>query len=400
MVQINLDGFEGNAFLSDSVRVGPRSDLSIRNNISGVQNVLTTMKFVGDVTSTTVQGGFTVGVREIVDAAVLETTGAVQRDIEIFAKALRTRVGGNRVAIRNVHRDAAQSAQRAMLRAYATAHGRGTGGNAQSRTRNANGKLYAALSNPAMIDWDKNTVSFINPAFLNQTASHWYRLNFGAGMRGIQETRPARSDANIVFFNQAVGNISLRGNRPSPTFAMPAGAFVIRGTSNPAPGAALRDFPAVSRARVRDSLGGSAGNSETLWGGPNESRRSGNIPGGGSLDEFIADTGANAGLISQMRANTPSGGLFAGYGYSSNGTLSRGIRGSHFLDAGIKRLSLELSRGYTRVMREWLEESRNEAGPFFQATRSINTDVNVGRALGRIKRAEAAMETAARNARR
>lgn len=89
--------------------------------------------------------------------------------------------------------------------------------------RNSGGALRRALEDPAMFVGTYNGLTFMNVAVLDREASHWARLNWGAGERagdGYTAT-PVR----LQVFGESLGALT-PPTHPQPSFSIPRGLWV------------------------------------------------------------------------------------------------------------------------------------------------------------------------------
>lgn len=308
--------------------------------------------------------GVTIAMTEAVEGALRQANIAVMESLDLFAKSLRnkTRRGRDKRIIR-INTIAGQRAQAATVRAFRSRHPATPRAISRSRRRYADGALARALGSPGMVlaGWDG--VAFVNRAILDISAKQWYRLNFGAGLRGTAETRPSQI-FDIEFFQTQVMKVSLRANKPSPTFMIPAGAWFNRGRAT----LANTGFgPGINGAF--DRFGGAA---SSLRG----------------RDEFLAG-GINSDLILAASRLMPPGGRFI----PSKRQVSLGIRGTNYLDAGVRVLARELSAGWTVLMSEWfIEAAQSGKGPVARTVALDRSNVDIVRALAEMTEATGDMQ--------
>lgn len=275
--------------------------------------VNTNVKTMGDVAE--------YAIRDALNQTVLGVMEGVEQEIDLFLRSMAkaaTRPGEKK----KIHETAGRLAQSATVSEYQRFHvGRNRRGrrssfaSSENFTRYAGGKLLSALSSPAFYTATEQGVEFANKAHLDQTAAQWYRLNFGAGLRG--KTSRKHGIHNIKFYGEAVSPLSLRGFGPSAPFSMPAG----------------------------------------IWdpsGKPDPSRR--------GEDEFVPSSLFEASYAGQNLVGVALGGGASSRFYAGRATL--GIKGTAFLDAGIRVLAEQLGVGWTVLMDSWFQEAANESkGP-------------------------------------
>lgn len=304
-----------------------------------------------------------VGVQVSVAEALSDTLEVFSEEIgeyvSLFSASLANNTRRNRdKRMIRINEIAAKDAQIQMVAAFNARRKSPSGQPSVSRSRMANGALENALSSPEFYTARWDGVQWGNKGALNRTAKQWYRLNFGAGERGLATRRP---DAfPIEFFGQALGSLTLKGNRPSPPFKMPPGIFLSR----------------VSRLPVESNL---FINGSELRGLPNANRR--------GQDEFLA-YGPNSTLIERLAEDSPRWAV-----KTSQWQITRGITGTNFLDEGVRVLAKNLGDGWTILMGEWFQEAASaKTGPVAKRVSIDNSDVNVVRANAYIQKTVSFME--------
>jgi hypothetical protein len=163
-----------------------------------------------------------------------QVVGAVNKEVGLsiqqFSKTLAASTTRNRDGrVTRIHKIAGQEAINATVSAYSNR--RKAAGIASVRSdRYSGGKLQRALGSPEMMLATWEGVSFINQAHLDRTAKQWYRLNFGAGEKGRNESLPHKR-WNIKFYGEAISAISLKEFGPSADFEIPDGFSIGSGIS-------------------------------------------------------------------------------------------------------------------------------------------------------------------------
>lgn len=278
----------------------------------------------------TIVSGVSVFMKEAIEAAAVNVSSEVRRDVELFAESLRNNTRRNRDArVREIHQIAGLKAQVAMVAAFKRKHPRR--GTSVSNSRLANGVMVGALSDPGFFTARHDGVAFGNRAFLDSRAKQWYRLSFGAGDAG--GLTPKRDRHRIEFFGALAGRLSLRKFEPSPAFRMPPGIWIDKGS-----------------LQAADS--GFEFEGEQVLGFGNPERK-------GGSDEFLA-AGPNKARLDALREEK---GQFI-LPQSSVFEYTKGIVGSNYLDSGVRVLAKSIGDGWTVLMREWFVEAENSGtGP-------------------------------------
>jgi hypothetical protein len=295
-----------------SIRAGIRHTAAVNAKASIVNETLNAFTHFEQIIAT-----------EILDSATTQMAGEIGNHATLFYKALSSKMARNRdFRVTRIHQQAGKDGQDATVRAFQrrksralrnagrpVEDGKPIGGQglrlapSLSRPdRYANGKMLQALRSPKFFTARWDGVAFVNKAHLDQTAKQWYRLNFGAGERARQT--PARKVYSIKFFEAVIGTLSFQRFGPSAAFGMPYGAFFPRGGGAPI--------------------------------GPDPSRR--------GLDDFVP--GVFAKLDSPPFKGT---------------RVTKGIKGTNFLDAGLGALTKSLGAGWEILYLEWLQESATQA---------------------------------------
>lgn len=155
----------------------------------------------------------------------VDASTAVNAQVAAFAEAMThiNRHSHARTQLARAHTQVAQLMQRAVIADYAKAQAR-FGRNIPSyrlTTRDAGGKLRAALGSAQFYRGTYDGIGFVNVDLLNNTARQWHRLNFGARPRGNYTPRMYKAR----FGNLVAGAFGYTGERPSPSFAMPRGVW-------------------------------------------------------------------------------------------------------------------------------------------------------------------------------
>lgn len=292
-------------------------------------------------------------VRDIMGELLLRVPEEIQKEIRVFADLTNGSITRNREGrLKRLHEEAAQDALRHIKHAYEHRNPRRnmtpyrineTGKNGEP-VRYSGGRLEKALTSPEMYRVARDGLDFIDPLFLDRAARQWYRLNFGAGERGQETRKPPRQ--RMVMFGQSVGDFALNNFGPSRGFVLPAGFWTNRAGSE--------IFP-FNRDRNQDRFYPLRTSGRAL------------------LDE-IAEKQRRA---RRLKAAGPSGmrelqqtnlyfylerNRFDPRHIKTTKTLTVGIKGSRFLDAGVNRLAKTLPFFYTELYNEWFDEYTETGG--------------------------------------
>lgn len=141
-----------------------------------------------------------------------------------FALALEQTVRSSKNQLASLHHQVGTLMQEEVLAAYEQAlHTRGRNlAPYRLSTRDAGGRLAAALGSSEMFRATYDGIGFGNVRFLDSAARQWHRLNFGAAPGA--GARP-RSFA-VKWQGLAVGAVGYQDQGPSPAFLLPRGRFV------------------------------------------------------------------------------------------------------------------------------------------------------------------------------
>lgn len=269
--------------------------------------------------------------RDIINQAVAKIQGELGEDLSLFATAMSNKAARNRDGrVTKIHQLAGERAVQATVRSYnRTRAARRKGSDYRGLAafdrpnRFANGKLSRALASSNMFDARWDGISFINKPWLDRNAAQWYRLSFGAGIRGAQT--PPHRNYNVRFFGETAFSMSLKSFGPSAGFSMPMGLWFGFGA----------DPTKAQPSGFTGNIQNASSSNSIPPGGPDPSRR--------GLDQFFP-------------------GSFNGRGFKARSTA--GIKGTAYLDAGVGALTRELGRGWSVLMTEWFEEAATkDTGP-------------------------------------
>lgn len=157
--------------------------------------------------------------RAAVTAGTLEAVKVAQD----FALALGQTVRSSKNQLATLHHNIGTLMQEEVLAAYEEAlHARGRNiAPYRLSTRDAGGRLAAALASSQMFRATYDGVGFGNVRFLDSAARQWHRLNFGAAPNAGSRPRTFA----IKWQGLVVGAVGYNEG-PSPAFMLPRGRFV------------------------------------------------------------------------------------------------------------------------------------------------------------------------------
>lgn len=243
-----------------------------------------------------------VAVRTAVTQGIVNAYQHISPQMAEFVKGLRVNSGEFKL----IHERVGKMAQRSVLGSYdyqvrrnqsSMSRSGYRGGYRPAGGRLSGGVLRRALKNPQMVDAGPNHLYFINWNTLDDEAAHWYRLNFGAGARG-QTSRQGRY--NMLIEGQTIlAGLGLKTGPSRKPVILPPGFFL----------------DAQGQFQHRNS------------------KRRG-------LDMFVPG-GHRPGVTRGRRFRR---------------TVTAGIEARNYLDAGVRRIALELPRAYDDLFRRALAE--------------------------------------------
>lgn len=163
--------------------------------------------------------------RSLSEAAVLSALTGAGNIVEAVVAALQEGIPDD--AMRRMHGRVADSMYQAVLEAYQSdvEATRNKAYDAQRQGRNRNyGRLGDAIfsDRSLIVRSTRSGIVYVDKKRLDEVASHWRRLNFGAGLRG---RIGGRVDVPVTLGGAAVFRLGFR-NRPSKSFSMPEGVFL------------------------------------------------------------------------------------------------------------------------------------------------------------------------------
>lgn len=266
---------------------------------------------------------------DVYSRAAEQATGSVAELMTVVSGTYKKLIRSRRATFTNANIDVGREANRAAAQSFerqklGSSKYRSDEGNIRWR-RFADGAMKKALEGDEMFLARPDGLLWINAPFLDLNAPQWYRLNFGAGTRGAS-TPPARA-FKVEVFGQNVGSVGLVGFRPSPPFRMPKGFF----TSS-----------AVGAATGIKPFGPRAGQAYR----PLNYRTS-------ELRQEVA------GLRPAQQKDFAS---ISGVGKKSAGQVTKGIRGTNYLDAGIATIARAWPLRQNAIVRDIMQESVNSGG--------------------------------------
>lgn len=277
--------------------------------------------------------------RAIAQAVADQAQGQIAEILQDFATNLNRAVRVRPDRMRKLYEEVAKEGQRALVESYEAQHGHGPKyryADTGRWHRYSNNVLLNALKSPNMYRVAADGIEFINIDWLDQQAAQWYRLNFGAAPRG-SSARPAQT---MTFFGSfTVPAPDLNSNRPSKPFRLPRGFFsemaAPRSTST-----ALRQLSPHG-----------------------EGRRQPFYPLGGIQ------------YSSQLGRAFPENSRFG------DPVMTRGIRGTRFLDRGVEEINRLFPTAVERIFNEWISEAQGGSlrgarpgpgGPMFDTIERVN----------------------------
>lgn len=263
--------------------------------------------------------------RDIGAAVAQQAAGAVaERGALLFAAA--GEAATRKVGMANKHGLIAQEAQTAVYGAYSRRYTRPS--YRQNDPSRLSGKMEEALQDKSLIIAQRDGLLMFNRSILDQKAAHWYRLNFGAQPAGRQKISKSYK---LMFEGTNLGELSLKNNRASGRFSMPAGVFLDPGGK------------VVSHDEFRRGID----QFYTL----------------GAFYRSLIDRSVDANKIGLRPKETKAG--RRGFDVRAPREVpTRGIVGGLFFDAGLKVVANKLPVLYSTLLDEWIAESEQKGtGP-------------------------------------
>lgn len=239
-------------------------------------------------------------------ASFAEAVKLQEKEVNKLLKFLGEAIGAGAIPpglIERTHQDVANMVGRSIVQAYThRRHRRSVESyRINDRQRYAGNKMLRALQDPSNYVGTVEGIELLNRAVLDNQAAQWWRLNFGAGGLGGSTNNPQTfpvSWSGLLLFS-----IGFTGETSS-SFRLPKGVFI----------------------------GGEGGRA-----------RHGENPAGTDRFYFIG-------------GSAPPGGF--GPGGIPRSRPTRGIAANNFLDAGARRLAVELPRAYLGMYDQLLASKR------------------------------------------
>lgn len=269
---------------------------------------------------------------DIAADAMVGAPEAVAQQLALIVSSMG-QAANRKVGLTRIHQEMAERAHAAVNRAYQSRFGDSdryrVGMNREA------GKLGPALAKRNWLAATRDGVLFMDKTYLDSAAKHWYRLNFGA-----QPAGKSRSAATfpIKFGGQSLGGLSLRNNRASGRFMIPKGVWIKGGGVV---------GPDAGRSRTEGYRGRNQGDqfypakmyfdfvaSAVQTGGDAAATL------GTSLKKRYKETRGKSGRLAINRAS-----------------VTKGIRGAHFFDAGVKSLANDMGPAYEGLLEKWKDEA-------------------------------------------
>lgn len=279
-----------------------------------------------------IEFGVNVSMMEAIETTgkqILSAGGAIADEkvgITTITRFLRTAVRARRERFRSAMNDVGLQALRAVNDAYRPVNKISY---REDDGRLSGGKLKRAINSPNMFRAAPDGIAFINRAWLDNQAAHWYRLNFGAGSKASLGRRP--KNQTMRFFGEVVGSYGLEGFPPSPSFRIPPGWFGGTGKPTPLGGATGQRFDPLRNIRKISN----------------------------------PQTQRAAFSVAFRRSKSSQGAKFTSI-------QSRGIAAMGFLDAGVSSIARNMPAAYTFLFREILRESIDNPAQSLPAQKAID----------------------------
>lgn len=296
--------------------VGPGSTTT--SSSAYIQGLINQRLFM-DVTGQNVS--FTAGFigTDIARNAISDAPAATMENLALFIQAM-SESASRKQGLARIHEDIARDAQHAVINAFEARFGGAD--HYRAGQNRLSGKLSPTLRRSDLILATRDGIQYMNRAALDRGAAHWYRLNFGAQPAGRQRDA---APYTIRFDGQSLGVLSLAANRPSRSFKIPRGIW-LAGSRPVAPGGrGTAQFYTVKwfyqNVNTFSPKTFKEGFTELAEGSRKRAKR-------------------NIGTVPWM-----------------NPKVTRGIRGAHFFDAGVKVIARELPLQYSGLLLAWQKES-------------------------------------------
>lgn len=256
---------------------------------------------------------------EIVNQVTVAAATATGEALIAFAESSKVRMN-RRVGLARVHEQIAIEARAATINKFLATVGGGSNHYREGAGR-LPGKILQALESPELIRAQRDGILYGNAAVLDRIAVHWRRINFGAGAAG--KTRQPQVIPLYIDGHRSGRNIGFRP-QPSPAFNLPFGVFL---------GPDGQPTPFSNNRSVNDPF--------------YPFRQARQLFGLGQQGASGDKAGTLFKKLSKAKRGSPS--LFGA------ARPTKGIRGSHFMDAGLFVIGRRLPDEYARLGREWLD---------------------------------------------
>lgn len=232
------------------------------------------------------------------------TTEAMQRVIAL-AQGLEKLTTSSKSQMAQVHTRIGRQMQDATVAAY-RAHPKRATPLYRESSRDAGGRLLAALRSPQMFRGTYDGIGFVNTTMLDKEARQWHRLNFGA--KGTAGGGAITRAVTATWDGIVIGAFGFTDESSSKGFALPRGVWVGAGGEREQAGASRTGmFYPQSERKLLSGRG--------ILGRPNDRR------------------------------------------------MTKGIRAWNFLDEGVKVLAAELGPAYSDLYAGWFASASRGAGP-------------------------------------
>ncbi len=270
--------------------------------------------YVGDnsIFETYDHGAFNI-IEAVTNAVLVGSSEAIER-FRAFAQGVVNLEHSSKSQLAQVHSQVAEGMQAATVLAYKAAHARGRNNSPyRLSTRDAGGRMLAALENPLFVRGTYDGIGFVNVTLLDAEARQWHRLNFGA--RGSRGGGALTGMHTATWDGLVIGAFGFSDESPSAGFSLPKGIWISEGGER---------VPA----------------------------------GGGSADQFYPQS---------------QRGLLKGRGILGRPAARRrtaGIKAWNFFDAGVKELAETIGPAYGNLYSNWFASAVKGVGP-------LSTQINL-----------------------
>jgi hypothetical protein len=237
-----------------------------------------------------------------------------------------------------MHRKLADEAQSEVLKAYQSRPGPRRPSYREQDTgrlkRYSGGKMEQALRSKKLIVTSYQGIGMYDQDFLDRKAKQWYRLNFGALP---QVTRPKGQGSLKMFGQSSSRKLQISKFGASSPFMVPTSKF----------GSGLWSNKFLARTDMKEL----------------SKQRAGVAPGSGKNQAFY--------VVYRGKNGRPIKGSF-------DPVLSRGIKGTRFLDAGVKSINDNYGDAMRELFLGWHKKSLKDAGASNRTVRAPVKPGNLG----------------------